>query len=282
MTISGHSLSGFIHSAGMPCRTQKEEALNTYLFVDLDHTVMRNPFQSCVFPPIAAELAEKTGQTAAGIIELIVVENEQRLARQSLPPETIMDWDDIVRVVAGRLNVSCGLSPLALVKAHAAPPDTQALDGSHQVLAALSLPSHRRVIASTMGLSKYQIPVLAALALDKCFSDLLAPDICGFLKTDRRFFGKYSGSAGLFVTIGDNYYDDIAAPKSFGFRAIWLPRAVDRRVTRDRLQAVSPFERWDHVDPRAEFSARPDAIALSLFELPAIVEALENDARHQL
>ena len=264
----------------MPCQTPKEEALNTYLFVDLDHTVMRNPFQGCVFPPIAAELAEKTGLTAAALIDLIVQENEQRLTRQSLPPETIMDWDDIVRVVAGRLNVSCGLSPLALVKAHAAPPDTQALDGSHQVLAALSLPPHRRVIASTMGLSKYQIPVLAALALDQCFSDLLAPDICGFLKTDARFFGKYSGSAGLFVTIGDNYYDDIAAPTSFGFRTIWLPREADSRLDRDQLKTISPTARWAQIN-QANLSVRPDAIALSLFELPAIVEALEYDARHQ-
>jgi FMN phosphatase YigB (HAD superfamily) len=250
--------------------------LLTYLFVDLDHTVMRNPFQGFVFPPIATELAAKTGLEASIIVDLLVQENENRLQSQTLPAEMIMDWDDIVQVVAARLNVTCDVAPLALVQTHAAPPHTQVLDGSYVVLDELARPAHRRVIASTMGLSKYQVPVLTALGLDRCFSDVLAPDICQYLKTDPRFFRKYSTSDGLFITIGDNYHDDVDAPRRFGFHAIWVPRVDDKRLVREQLADLSPFIRWDHIDPLAGLTVRPDAIALSLYELPAIVSQIEN------
>jgi len=251
-------------------------SLHTHLFVDLDHTVMRNPFQGFVFPPIVADLAGKTGLTISTIFDLIVQENEDRLQSQTLPAETIMDWDDIVQVVAARLNVKCDLSPLALVQTHAAPPYTHVLEGAYTVLTELAQTVHRRVIASTMGLSKYQSPVLNALGLDSYFFDLLAPDICHYLKTDPRFFQKYTASDGLFITIGDNYHDDVASPRRFGFHAIWTPRVDDRRLVREGLSGMSPFDRWDHFDSGGALAVRPDAIAFSLYELPAIINQIES------
>ena len=143
------------------------------LFIDLDGTIMRNPFWPVIFPAIGAHLAGKTGLNSAAIIDMIVAENRRRISEHG-DATLAMDWDDIVQTVAARLGVTCELSAEQLNNDHASPPDTAILDDADQVLQAIKEMGWQ-IVAATHGLSRYQVPVLRALGLLSLFTDVAAP-----------------------------------------------------------------------------------------------------------
>ncbi|MBL8162513.1 MAG: hypothetical protein JNJ61_11045, partial [Anaerolineae bacterium] len=172
----------------------------TVVFIDLDATLIINPFDRAVWPVILGEIVAQSGQTPEHILDLIAAENAARQADDRVPPVQAMDWDDISRVVAGRLGVTLTASVEALVRQHAA--QSSILDAGDAVLRELAAP-HRALVVATKGLAKYQRPVLDALGLTPLFTSILTPDAHNGLKKHRAFFGEWPERARLAVMVGD-------------------------------------------------------------------------------
>jgi len=240
------------------------------LFVDLDATIIRGPFESAVFPVVFGELAQKTGLAQADIRRQVMVENLARLRDPAVPAARAMDWDDIFEAVARRLGVGLEASGVAIAAAHAGPPYTAILDHADQILRQLVRPG-RAIVIATKGLRKYQLPVLDALGLTPLCTGILTPDLQGALKGDPAFYDPWPRITRVQISFGDLYDDDVLGPKRLGFKAIWKLNAPN-----GALQQAGPLDRPAGFPYAADQPVRPDAIVFSLSELPDVVEALER------
>lgn len=252
----------------------------TILFFDLDGTLMRNPLDSAVFPEVVRRLGgEMTGGEAAAFRDEILAEYRARRSRNTLPPERQMDWDDIVASVASRRGREWREALADLIAEFCVAPHIEELDRAGEVLDLLARAGHRRFVVSTLGLSRYQFPVLRALGLFERFEDFLTPDRTGYLKNDPRFYGRYADSPphALRISIGDRYVDDVVNPKSLGFRSIL-------KFPRCNGEGIPPWERPAQLASRVHLLAGreeravtvlPDAVIRRLDELPETIEYFE-------
>ena len=244
----------------------------TVLFVDLDGTIIRGPFEGAVFPVLVGELAGATGLPPGELRQLVLQEYLGRQCDPHVPPVRAVDWDDIFATVAGRLGVRLQTSALEIVRSCAGPPHAAILEGADAVLGQLSS-AHRALVVATRGLARYQRPVLDALGLTPLFADILTPDTHQALKRSLAFYGPWPRLTALQISVGDQYEDDVLAPRSFGFRAVWKPEGAH-----PALGELAPCARPAAYPYAPDQPLRPDAIILSLAELPAVVERLEGEA----
>jgi putative hydrolase of the HAD superfamily len=242
----------------------------TAVFVDLDGTIIRGPFESAVFPAVFDELARKTGLEPGALRRLVVQENLDRQRDPGVPAALAMDWDDVFATIAARLGVQLEASAVALANAHARPPYTALLDGADRMLARLARPD-RAIVIATKGLRKYQLPVLDALGLTPLCAGVLTPDTHGAAKGQLAFYGAWPQVTHVQISLGDLYEDDVLAPRRLGFRAIWKHNAVDAELLR-----AAPLARPGVCAYTEDQPVRPDAIVFSLDEVPAVVTALER------
>ncbi len=243
----------------------------TVLFIDLDGTLMVNPFESAVWPVVVGELAQKTGIRSSAILQMIDDENAARQRNDTIPPITAMDWDDITLTVARQLGVTLTTNCTDLVRTNAAS-HSALLDYALEALHELAAP-HRALVVATKGLAKYQLPVMDALGLTPHFTDIITPDTHNGLKNHRRFFGDWPQRTRLSVMVGDMYDDDVLYPSRYGFKTIWKPRAT---LIPDELYHLNPFARAQDFPYNSQQPAHASAILLSLRELPAAVTYIEH------
>ena len=258
-------------------------AISTILFFDLDGTLIVNPFGKVVFPTVTALLARHAPGTSAKdfMLEIIAESQRRQTVTRADRASWIWDWDDMVQVVAQQHGITA--IPRAICEElaiqHAAPPYTATLDEAEQVLRALRRPE-RRLVVTTMGLSKYQIPVLRGLGIYDLFNDVLTPDLAGFLKTEAGYYRRYTdlGSDVVKISIGDNYIHDVEFPNSLGHRTVL-------RLPVPEVASLTPFERSGHLAAladRIQFypaspKALPDAVVVHLRELPEVIAELEQE-----
>lgn len=251
--------------------------LPTTLFFDLDGTLIINPFWKVVFPTISQAIAEASGKTTQQIIAEIVAEHDARVRTPLDDRPRTMDWDDIFQTVAARYEMELDISTESLVAAHAAPPYTAALDGAADILASLSQNPERRLVVASMGLAKYQIPVLKGLGLYDFFDDFLMPDTTGYLKTDRAFYGTYLEQPAQRIHIGDRYDHDCYFPKQFGGLSVM-------RLPLPEFTPYDPFERPQYLHEVCDqisgmidgMPLLPEAVVIHLEELPAVIGRIED------
>ena len=243
--------------------------MTSTLFVDLDGTIMRNPFWSAVFPIVAERLAGSSGQPATAIIEMIVAESAARKANEA-NAAWATDWDDIVRAVARRLGVSFDLSVEQVVIDNCHPPHIAVLDDAATVLRALA-DNGWQIVAATHGQARYQVPVLKALGLLPLFADLATPDRRGCWKQQQGFWQPYLDAGGTLIHVGDLYEDDVLAPKRLGLHAVWKAKPAD-----GVLHDADPFRRAAVIELPMQQAVRPDAVIFHLGELPAVVSRLRQ------
>lgn len=242
----------------------------TVLFIDLDETILSNPFDTAVFPLVSAIISQKAALPPESIRKMILSENERRKSDNTIPPALVFDWDDIVNTVAESLKIEFDISIQDLVKQYALSPYISKLDKSVFALKKIRKP-HRRIVAATNGLSKYQVPVLRALKIVHLFDDLIAPDISNALKGERNFYGDLLAKAEIVFSVGDSYEYDIIGPKNIGMHTVWLNRSMD-----PKLSKLSPFERVLNCDSIKYKTVHPDAIILNLAELSSVVDKIEG------
>jgi putative hydrolase of the HAD superfamily len=252
----------------------------TILFFDIDLTLVSNRFSGRLLDKLLQEMLESSGKTLDELAEELSVENTRR---QKDDPDNVltMDWEDMVQQLARQYGVTLSDTVDRLWLEYAASDGVDVLDNAPQVLEKLKA-DHRLLIIATKGLSKYQDCVLEAGGLTSHFNDILTPDKTGYLKTSPGFFNKYRSNDAIFIHIGDHYYDDVICSKRNGFYSVM-------RAPLDALAAYDPFERpkllEQHFSEIATYPAegtevRPDAVVISLEELPQVVSQIE--ARHKV
>lgn len=216
---------------------------HTLLFIDLDGTLMVNPFLSAVFPFYEERF------NAPHLTRAFLAEGRVRLHTPNADPVWVMDWDDICATVIRRHGWDMPARVTDLVVEYSRPPFIALLDDADSILRQIAAPGRRLIVAS-MGLSRYQLPVLRALGIADRFDDFLMPDLTGALKTDPRFYARYAASDALKINVGDNLTDDVLRPHAFGHKTIFKA-------------------------PLPPADAQPDRVIATLADLPAAIAALE-------
>lgn len=251
--------------------------MQTTLFFDLDSTLVENHFSRKVVSQLLAPIAAQSGLTIRELAQALGQENTRRQMADPDNPLT-MDWQDILHTLAAQYNVALDGVLDDLWVQHALAEDIEVLDEAHAVLTKLKAEGKHLVIA-TKGLSKYQLPVLQAVGLLDLFDAILTPDRTGFLKTTEAYFDAYRREhpAELYIHIGDHYFDDVICAKRNGFASVL-------RAPIEALRDLDAFERptqiHAHKDaistyPQEGTQVVPDAVILSLQELPEVVARLE-------
>ncbi len=244
------------------------------VFIDMDRTLLEGPFISVVFPWVLGEISRKTGQDFAALLRQVRQENLDRLANPAYNAVQAMDWDDIFASVAAQLGITLEASAIELVRTHPGPPFTTLNPGVHEALREMSAARPRRaMVLATKGLKKYQVPILEACGLLPYFDDILTPDDSHVVKQSREFFGQWPGRTRLQIMVGDLIEDDVLPAHQFGFKTVWC--AWD--CCNASLQP-DPFARaQDHLEALRDQPVRPNAVIVSLSELPQVVERMESD-----
>lgn len=254
--------------------------MQTILFFDLDATLVQNHFSRKAIGPLLQAIADGAGVPVDDIGREMGAENLRRQADDPDNPLT-MDWDDIVETLAQRYDVALPRTVSAGWREFASVDDVQVQDNAHAVLKHLHEAGYTLVLA-TKGLSKYQLPVLEVSNLLPFFHDILAPDITGYLKTSPGYFNKYTQArAGkTFIHIGDHYYDDVICAKRNGFRSILrLPLAQLRTFDAiERARRIHDYTDFIGSYPSEGTETRPDAVVVSLQEVPALVREMSRSA----
>ncbi len=250
--------------------------MQTILFFDIDSTLVENRFSFTAIGLLVTEIAAATGLTAGQIGAEIGKENQHRQDNDPDNPLT-MDWDDILVSIAGRHGVQLSRTVIDLWREHGTPEGVDVLDNAPHVITVLKQP-HRKMVIATKGLSKYQDVVLRVTGLDGLFDDILTPDKTGFLKTSPGYFATYTRTPAVFIQIGDHYYDDVICARRNGFHTVL-------RVPIPELREINPFQRpamlTDYIAqiptyPAGGTDVLPDAVVVSLEELPEVIEHIEQ------
>jgi 8-oxo-dGTP diphosphatase len=223
------------------------------LFVDLDHTVMTNPFHGGVFPGLAKQLAESADRVDPEPVRRRLIERSLELLAQ----RTIRanDWDAIADDVAVEIDGFWDGSVVDLVNeslehASVVPEAPQALAAARE--------AGWQVIAASQGFRRYQEPVLRHLGLSAYFDDCLYTDEVRSLKRSLRFYNGIDRGADRVVVLGDHFVDDGLYPRHFGMTSV-LFVGVRRTPTfqwaemphfeLDRLAGLEDLLREVSVDP---------------------------------
>ncbi len=243
----------------------------TVIFIDLDGTLMLNPFEAAVWPQVVGEMAQKSGLLAADILQMIEDENNARQRDDNVPAIMAMDMDDISLTVAKRLGVSITINVSELVRTYAKS-HSSLLEYALESLQELAAP-HRAIVIATKGLAKYQLQVMDALGITPLVTDTLTPDTHNGLKKHRHYFGDWPQQAKMSIMVGDLYDDDVLYPSGHGFKTLWKPRAT---LIPDPISRLDPFTRAQDFPYTPEQTIHPTGILLSLRELPAAVTHMEQ------
>lgn len=195
-------------------------------FVDLDHTVMINPFWPAVFPHFAREVAARSPARPAEqqVIDRLMARSAALSMRQDVGAN---DWDRLTRECAATFGVAWSEPIAGLVERYS--DAAVAVDGAREMLAALR-DAGWTCVAASAGFRRYQLPPLRHLGLLDCFDRLVFADDVGSLKRRRAFYGLISEDVTHVASVGDLYVDDCLYPTWFGFAAVWFTgvrRAVE-------------------------------------------------------
>ncbi len=256
--------------------------MQTILFFDLDGTLVENLYSAKAIRPLLEQIAQSAGIDVRLIGKAMGEENQRRQLTDPDHPLT-MDWADIVLTLAAQHGVTLEEGVDERWEAFADAADVLIHDDAPRVLERLK--PGRKLVIATKGLSKYQDSVLRVTQLGEWFDDVLTPDITGYLKTSpgyfRRYTNRYPNGEALFIQIGDHYYDDVICTKRNGFYSVL-------RAPIAELAAHDPFERVARLDaytdqistfPEEGSDVRPDAVVVSLQEVPQVVERIEEQQR---
>lgn len=249
--------------------------MQTIIFFDIDSTLIENRFSAKAIRQLLEEIAPMAEKSVQALGQELGAENSRRQIDNPDHPLT-MDWHDIVQSIAEKYGVTLSSDVDTLWNKYADADDVEILDDVHTVLPKLK--QGRKLVIATKGLSKYQNPVLQVSGLDAHFDDVLTPDITGYLKTTKDYFEKYLDEEALFIQVGDHFYDDVMCAKRNGFYSVL-------RAPIEALSVYDPFDRskvlnqyLDQIKtyPKDGTKVRPDAIVISLQELPSVIERIET------
>ncbi len=223
-------------------------------FVDLDYTVLVNPFWPAVFPHYARHVAARSPSRPSA--EAVVDDLMQRSRALALAHDVAAtDWDRLMGEGAAGFGVAWSEPVAALVERHRE--HARTIDGAHEMLAALRRAGWTCVAASA-GHRRFQLPSLRHLGLLTCFDRLLFADDAGTPKGRRAFYGSIPEAVTHVASIGDSYVDDCLYPQHFGFAAIWFTGARRSRAIGCGPAPYARVERLEDVADALGAATQPD------------------------
>jgi putative hydrolase of the HAD superfamily len=264
---------------------------------DLDGVLQRNPFRyrddDGIYAHLRRQLApyaapgQEPAAAQAAAQQLIDSEHFRRMASGDMV--AAHDWDGIVAAVAAQIGYPGTISVRALVEQYVRVPGLISLyEGAAETLDRLAAAGHV-LVAITNGFEIYQAPTMRELGVLDRFGALICPDNTGAGKPDPAVFAaarRHAPPGAPAVHIGDVLAHDIAGARHSGWHAV----LVDREVP-EAARSLPPWERpgaltahlqalfdrqhrW-HAHPPALFAeSMPNAVVVSLAEVPATVEHL--------
>jgi FMN phosphatase YigB (HAD superfamily) len=190
-------------------------------FVDLDHTVLVNPFWRGVFARFAQHVSSHapTRPHAEAVIDDLM-RRSRALTLAHDPAAT--DWDRLMREAASGFGAAWSEPVVGLVERYV--DRTSVVPGAHALLAGLRGAGWTCVGASA-GCRRFQLPTLRHLELLDAFDRVLFADDVPSVKRRRAFYGEIAAEVTHVACIGDSYVDDCLYPTHFGFAAIWFTGA---------------------------------------------------------
>lgn len=266
---------------------------------DLDGVLQRNPFHAGrpdgVFGHIQRELTPYLGgdpETAfKEALRLILAEHRSRM--QAGRYVDAYDWDDMVRLVAGRYGYPGRLDVPALVRHYVKEPGMVWLyPGAAECLQALQAQG-RTLVTITNGYQVYQEPILVQLGIRQYFAAMVTPEMVGTMKPMPEMFRAAEVYGGPYVHVGDTLTHDIAGPHRAGWMSIYIvqPGAGGYTELPPAARGLAPWERppvcTEWLAERLEHDRKlndnppvtfeeciPNAIVTSLSEVPGTVAHL--------
>ncbi|MCY0877923.1 MAG: HAD family hydrolase [Firmicutes bacterium] len=191
-----------------------------WITLDLDNTLVANPYWHLFFRPWLTAEAQRQGTTLATLYDALNAEAERRW-RHGQWVESF-DWADIVHAL--------GLTPLPDPPI---PPRAAVArlvkTGAWELLGVLQTTGLPLGLVSN-GFLRFQWPYLKALGWDRLFQAIVTPDQVGYAKPDPRMLAPCSPGM---VHIGDRLTHDVLLAQRAHRRAIWVtdpdaPREHDR------------------------------------------------------
>mgnify|MGYP000359410323 CR=1 FL=1 len=266
---------------------------------DLDGVLQRNPFHAGrpqgVFGHIQRELSPYLGgdpeEAFRETLRQILAEHRARM--QAGRYVEAYDWDDVVRLVAGRFGYPGHLDVPALVRHYVTLPGMVWLyPGARDCLQALADRGHT-LVAITNGYRVYQEPILVHLGIREYFADLVTPDAVGTVKPMPAMFRAAEPLGSPRIHVGDTLPHDVAGPRRAGWMAVYIvqPGTSGYEELPDAARDLPPWRRpevaVEWLRQRLERDRRlnghppvdfeeciPDAIVTGLHEVPETVAHL--------
>jgi FMN phosphatase YigB (HAD superfamily) len=210
-------------------------------FVDLDYTVLVNPFWPAVFPHFARHVRTRSPSAPSedAVIDDLMVRSKGLSVAGDVGAN---DWDRLMGECAAGFQTAWSEPVAGLVERYAG--FASEVPGAREMLAALRAGGWTCVAASA-GCRRFQLPSLAHLGLLGCFDGLRFADDAGTLKRRLAFYGAIVPEVTHVACIGDSYVDDCLYPAHFGFATVWFTGA--RRSAPLRCGS-DPLAHVEHLD----------------------------------
>ncbi len=190
-----------------------------WITFDLDETIMQNPFGKWVFPEIVNMLKKET-DTEEDILDLIVSEHLQRMSEERFLEA--YDWDDIITGVAGNLGAGSVIDIERMVIKHSESPKIYLLEDNMLDYLKRIKEKGFHLAAATNGYSKYQLPVLQKLGLDRVFDEVITSDSAGFAKPNPAVLKKLSDDGEITAHVGDRIDHDVLLANKLGVFSVFI------------------------------------------------------------
>jgi FMN phosphatase YigB (HAD superfamily) len=212
-------------------------------FVDLDYTVLVNPFWPAVFPHFARHVAARSPSEPSepSVIDDLMARSKALSLRRDVAAN---DWDRLMGECAAAAGVAWCEPVAELVERYRS--FAREVPGARAMLADLRAAGWTCVAASA-GYRRFQLPSLAHLGLLDCFDGLRFADDAGTLKRRLGFYGAIAPEVTHVACVGDSYVDDCLYPAHFGFATVWFTGARPSAPLRCGRRPSARVERLDDV-----------------------------------
>ena len=239
---------------------------HTILFIDLDGTMVKHPFEIEIMSTVYEKISEEKGIDGHRVKQIIRDEEHMRVKAGRFDR---YDFDDIVRTVAKRLGIQWNIDLSEKIRS-ADIPSTLLYPHVKETLEELKKKKYTMYLA-TNGLYRYQNPILEKLDLKKYFDDVITPDKVGCHKDSFGYFKKYLFDGFPAIMIGDEYISDIYYPKKFGLKTVWIRRPGTANEAIDWWLPVK-----EHIE-------KADAIVQEIDEIPTTLDLiLSNEPKNRI
>ncbi|WP_421617184.1 HAD family hydrolase [Brevibacillus sp. TJ4] len=253
-----------------------------WITFDLDGTLMQNPFGKWVFPEVAAAVSGKLGM-AYDAISALIAEHERRMSEGRYVEA--YDWDEMLERLCEKLGIEKPVDVEDVVHEHNFPPKVYLLEPDIPLVLQRLRACGYSLAAVTNGFFKYQAPVMRTLGLERCFDEVITPEMAGTGKPDPAILRLLPGE--VVAHVGDRLDHDVQLANAAGIHSVFVDRTMPERLcslpphvrAKDQEMLQLCLAKWkkesrmnDNVEMELPRQLTPDAVICSMQELVALAK----------